>query len=154
METAIKCIVAVVNIAVFMLGCWEASRASQHEPTLEMSPGEKQGYAFTVICAVVNIAGSIILTCSLCLEKKEKEKEEYHGCLPQCVLFIWCCVLFAGIFNDKIRTGPFQDVVVAQFSFMMTSIGLVCCFGCCGACGALCKTEKSPDTTNPVITVI
>jgi hypothetical protein len=150
---SITYIVAFVNLAVFMLGCWEAYRASENEPTLHTSPGEKQGYAFAVICAFVNIAGSIILTCSMLIKNEKKEKEDYHGCLPQCALFIWCCFLFAGIFNDDIRTGPFQDVVVAQFYFMMTSLGLACCLGCCGACGMMCKKPEPEATTNPVITV-
>jgi hypothetical protein len=131
----VKAFVACVNLGVFFLGCWEAERASGHEPSMHTSPGEIQGYAFTVVCAVCNIMGAVFLTCLLCRDEKADKADDMHpGCVLQCGLFVWTCVLFAGIFNHDIRTGPFQDVVVAQFCLALSSIGLACCLGAVGVC--------------------
>ena len=134
----VKAFVGCVNIAVFFLGCWEADMASGHVPTMHTSPGETQGYAFTVFCAIVNITGSVFLTYLLCRDDKANDKADDKdapsGCLLQCGLFVWTCVLFAGIFNHDIRTGPFQDVVVAQFCLALSGIGLSCCLGAVGVC--------------------
>ena len=152
MEQVFRIFFALLNVVIFLVGCWEAEIAAQHEPTLHTSPGEKQGYAFTVISAFVNIGGAVLLTCVLlCGKKQTEEKEETsNGCLPHCALFVWCCVLFAGIFNHDIRTGPFQEVVIAQFSMAMVGISLLCCLGCCGALVASCTTEKKPVVENPI----
>jgi hypothetical protein len=138
----VKALVACVNLAVFILGCWEARLASENVPSVETSPGETQGYAFTVFCAIINITGAVFLTYLLCNDEKA-DKDAPSGCL-QCGLFVWTCVLFAGIFNHDIRTGPFQNVVIAQFFLSLSSIGFLCCLGAVGAC-VVATEEKAPD---------
>ena len=112
-------LIYIILLAFFVVGCWEASLVSEYEPSLHTSPGEKQGYAFTIICAFVNIVGSAILTYSLV--------HATTGYIYQACIFIWSCVLFAGIFNHHTQTGPFQDVVIVQFSLVLTSsvIGMI-----------------------------
>ncbi len=138
----VKALVACVNLAVFLLGCWEAGLASENVPSVETSPGETQGYAFTVLCAVVNITGAVFLTYLLCNDvKADKDAPS----LLQCGLFVWTCVLFAGIFNHDIRTGPFQEVVVAQFCLTLSSIGLLCCLGAVGVCVVATEEKARQD---------
>jgi hypothetical protein len=136
-----NCIVYLLNLGVFILGCWEAYVASNHDPTLRTTPGEKQGYAFTVICAAFNITSSILFMYSQFTKKKEEKNE---GCLPHVALFVWCCFLFAGIFDHRVRTGPFQAVVLAQFSFMMSILFLACL-----RCSCTKKTSE-PIVNNPI----
>lgn len=141
----IKISVFILNLAVFGVGCWEADRANSNVPTVDTSPGETQGYAFAIVCAVLNIAGSVLLTCSLCLDKKREPEGVKQNCSVQCGVFIWGCVLFAGIFNHTIRTGPFQDVVVVQFSMAMASIFLLCCLSVVGV-----SVQTTKEVNNPL----
>jgi len=116
-------------LTIFSIGCWEANMALYHEPTPKSSPGFIHGYIYTIFACVTNIMVSIILLCTLGLhDPKQKENDSSHSPFTF-ILAIWSIVLFAGMIDHDIRTGPFQSVVIAQFIITMGSALL-----CCGSC--------------------
>ena len=109
---------------LFLIGCWEAMLAFHNEPTLHSSPGFINGYLYTVFASITNIISSCALTLMLYF-RKDKITTSYL----LYIISIWGIVLFVGMINDDLRTGPFQYVVVAQL--IITIFG---CFFCTCSC--------------------
>lgn len=127
MKYAVCCSMMVLYGGLFALGCWEAFLAHQNEPTLQSSPGFYQGYIFTTICAILNIMSSVLMTCLLMFRDPTKENNNAATVSWTCLVAIWGIVLFAGMVNDEIYTGPFQIVIVIQFGITMAGFCLCCC---------------------------
>lgn len=116
--------VLFIYTTLFLIGCWEADLAFDNEPTIHSSPGFINGYFYTVFASITNIVSSFVLTLMLYF-RNDKITISYLIC----IISIWGLVLFVGMINDDIRTGPFQYVVVAQL--IITIIG---CFLCTCSC--------------------
>jgi|LauGreDrversion4_2_1035121.scaffolds.fasta_scaffold255827_4 hypothetical protein len=150
MKYAAVCAMVVVYGGLFALGCWEAFLANQHEPTLQSSPGFYQGYIFTTICAILNIMSSVLMTCLLLFRDTKKENNAATVSWT-CLVAIWGIVLFAGMVNDKIYTGPFQIVVIVQFAITMAGMCLCCCS--CISLTIINMCGSAPDSTPDSIVV-
>jgi hypothetical protein len=130
-----------VYATLFAIGCWEANLALHNEPTRDSSPGFIHGYVYTIFACFTNIAVSILLLCILWVnDPNHEDREESSPALLTCVIGIWSIVLFAGMIDDDIRTGPFQSVVIAQFVITMCSA-----FQCCCTCIGLACLHKTPE---------
>lgn len=142
--------VMVVYTTLFGLGCWEANLARNHEPTGDSSPGYIQGYVFALLCSILNIMLAVIMMCIYMMKERNSEKNDAHGMSLGCLIAIWGIVLFAGMIDNNIRTGPFQPVVIAQFCVTMVSASLCCC-----SCGLLAcmASREDPPTTSPMAPV-
>lgn len=129
---------------LFGVGCWEANLARQHEPSRHSSPGFIHGYVYAIFACVTNIMVGISLLCMVGMyDPKKEDKKEASPASLTCIIAIWSIVLFAGMIDDDIRTGPFQPVVIAQFA--ITMCGLFLC--CCSCIGLMCLNkiqEKRP----------
>jgi len=133
--TALFSICAVL----FGVGAWEANIALHHQPTSASSPGLLQGYIFTILSSILNIVGSII---TACLMVCHVENEKTTSAAPlSCIVIVWSIVLFAGMINRDIYTGPFQEVVIAQFC--ITMIGA--CLSCCSCIGFVCIVSRTDE---------
>jgi hypothetical protein len=151
MKTIMEVIsVMIVYTTLFTLGCWEANLARIHEPDGESSPGYIQGYVFAILSSILNIMIAVIMMCLYMMKDRNSEKNESHGVSLACVIAIWSIVLFAGMIDNNIRTGPFQPVVIAQFCVTMVSASLCCC-----SCGLLAcmASREDPPTTSPMAPV-
>jgi len=120
------CVCAYATL--FAVGCWEANLALHNEPTLDSSPGFIHGYVYTIFACITNIIVGISLICILGFyDPKNKDGKESSPASLTCAIAIWGIVLFAGMIDDDIRTGPFQSVVIAQFVITVVSSFLCCC---------------------------
>ena len=133
--------VLMVYTTLFGVGCWEANVADQHSPTSDSSPGVLQGYIYTILAATLNIVTSVLLMCLFIMSERNSEKSESSGASLVMLIAIWGIVLFAGMVDGNIRTGPFQPVVIAQFC--ITMVGLSAC--CCSCCLIRIITHQDPD---------
>ena len=146
-------VMLVVYTTLFGVGCWEASMADQHSPTSDSSPGVLQGYVYTILAACLNIVTSILLMCLFIMSDRNSEKNESSGVSLAMLLAIWGIVLFAGMVDGNIRTGPFQPVVIAQFCITMVGLSLCCC-SCC-LLGILTHREPAaPAAQRPTTNVL
>lgn len=137
---------------LFALGCWEAFLAYHHEPALNSSPGFYQGYIFTTICAILNIMSAVLMTCLLLFRDPEKKNNDASTISWTCLVAIWGIVLFAGMINGEIYTGPFQIVVIVQFGITMVGFCLCCCSCISLMILKLCY-EDTPEATLDTIVV-
>jgi hypothetical protein len=143
------CITFVLYTALFVVGCWEASIAYHHEPTRDSSPGFLQGYVFTTLCAILNIMGAILMTCLL-LFHDPKKNHDVTMCSWSCLVAIWGVILFVGMVNHDIYTGPFQIVVIVQFCITMVGT-FICCSSCAGI--MIVKMYTREDFTQDMVQV-
>ena len=126
--------------ALFGVGAWEANVALRHQPTSESTPGLLQGYIFTIVSSILNIVGSIISACLLICHVEDEQTSTATSL--SCIVIIWSIVLFAGMINHDIYTGPFQDVVIVQFCITMIGTCLACS-SCIGFVCILSRTHES-----------
>lgn len=125
-EIAASIFIFFLYSTLFLVGCWEADFAIQHEPTSESSSEFIIGYTYTIFACMMNIISSCLLIMMLYFKHDKHETPAYITCITS----IWTIVLFAGMMND-IQTGPFQCVVIAQFIITIVG-GLLCMCSCCG----------------------
>lgn len=108
-------------LCFFAVGLWEAGVGFAHEPTGASTPGVVQGYIFTMIAAILNVAGSGLMACAVYLGERI---ESPVGTLSF-ILAVW------GLVITPIETGPFRTVIVVQVSMTLLS-ALLCCCLCVG----------------------
>lgn len=152
MKYSAICALFVVYGGLFALGCWEAFLANHHEPELASSPGFYQGYIFTTICAILIIMSAVLMTCLLIFRDPEKKNNDAATVSWTCLVAIWGIVLFAGMMNGEIYTGPFQIVVIVQFGITMAGLCLCCCSCISLLIINMCYEDK-PDSTPDSIVV-
>lgn len=115
-----------IYATLFAIGCWEANLARQHAPP---SLENLHGYIYTILACITNLFGGLVL-CVLALRDLTHDSTTYLGC----IVAVWSIVLFAGMVDDSIQTGPFHNVVIAQFA-----ITIGCVFLCCCACISIAR---------------
>jgi hypothetical protein len=147
------CIVSACVCAygtLFAIGCWEANLALHNEPTRDSTPGFIHGYVYTIFACFTNITISILHLCILWVnDPNHEDKEQSSSVSLTCAIAIWGIVLFAGMIDDDIRTGPFQSVVIAQFVITVVS-SFLCCCTCIGLACIHKKQEVSQNKENHV----
>ena len=136
----------VLYTTLFGVGCWEANLARHHVPTSTSSPGFLHGYVYTIVASVTNILIGLTLLylLGICRDVDTKYSTVYLAC----VVIIWGLVIFIGMVNHDIQTGPFQVVVIAQFVMTMCGLFIVCvvCIGF-ALLGTTYLNYKPPEPT-------
>ena len=115
-------VLGIMYMTLFGVGCWEANLARMH-PTSASSP-DLNGYIYTIFSCVTNLAGGLVLGM---LTLRDSLHQQESSISLGCVVAIWSIVLFAGMVDGTILTGPFQAVVIAQFAITMSCVFLCCC---------------------------
>ena len=121
----------LINLGLFCVGCWEMNFLVQHKVTAYSSHTFIHGYVYTLVASVTNLITGILFS----LHRKHKHNEFS-------ILSMWSILWFIGVFDDDIRTGPFQPVVIAQVVISIVG-SLLCCVGL--ACVGKQMIEYKPD---------
>jgi hypothetical protein len=126
-----------IYLGLFCVGCWEANILMQHKVTAYSSHDFIHGYVYTLFACVTNMTAGVFLCMFSFFNRRSKHNDETSITL-MCFLSMWSALLFIGMLDDDIRTGPFQPVIIAQC--VISLVGILLC--CCTCIGLACVGKK------------